>query len=404
MGGNGLKLQFDIAVVGGSVAGAVTAAFLARRGLRVAVLDRARFPRDKPCGEGVMPHGVDVLRELGVLQSVRAAGARELSGVRYTLDSGESVHAAFPRAAGKSSTALGVRRLALDEILLDCARASGDVSVLERFTARALVCRSGRVIGVSDGRQRVLARVVVGADGIHSSVRRLLGWDASRSGPRRYAAVGHFRLPSGRSLPPEVEVLLAEGMEAYVTPLGANEALVALLGGRTLMRGFAGNLAAGYERAIRAQPRLACMLDGATLAPGVRATGPFAARASRVAGYGVLLVGDAAGFLDPITGEGMASALLQARAAARVIAGALRASGSPNLGAYSRAHRRITRTGTALTWVALSLCASAALRARAMTALQGRPGLFGKLLAINCDRAPLSAITVREWAALLSGH
>src|SRR5205823_6329576 len=159
--------------------------------------------------------------------------------------------------------------------------------------------------------------------------RRLLGWDASRTRPRRYAVVGHLRLPSGRALSPEIEVVLDRGMEAYVTPLGGGEALVALLGDRSLMRRFAGDLAGGYGRVLRSERRLRVMLDGAELLPGVHATGPFGARSRTVAGRGVLLVGDAAGFLDPITGEGMATALQQARAAAGVIDSALGRHGVP---------------------------------------------------------------------------
>ena len=89
-------MNADVVVVGGSVAGSATAAFLARRGHNVVILDRARFPRDKPCGEGLMPHGVDLLSELGVLDRVRASGATELTGVRYTLDNCRTVRAGFP--------------------------------------------------------------------------------------------------------------------------------------------------------------------------------------------------------------------------------------------------------------------------------------------------------------------
>jgi flavin-dependent dehydrogenase len=389
--------------VGGSVAGAATAAFLGRKGRRVLVLERDRFPRDKPCGEGLMPHGVEVLDQLGVLDRVLAAGARPLTGVRYALASGESVTADFPRVDGRPACALGIRRLALDQILLDRAHETVGVCVVEGCDVRGLVRESGRVAGVTDGSRVFRAPVVVGADGLRSRVRRELGWERRRRGPRRYAVVGHFRL-SEEKLAPLVDVTFAAGMEVYVTPLGGDEVLVAVLAGHGVMHGFAGDLAGSFHRTVFGVPRLAELLDRAKLLPGVRATGPFAVRAARVAGDGALLVGDAAGFLDPITGEGMASSLLQARAAARVIDAALAADRqSPDLSPFAAEHRLITQTGDRLTWIAFGLTASPRLRRRAMAGLRSRPGLFQKLLAVNCGYAGLGAVSPREWLALLTG-
>jgi menaquinone-9 beta-reductase len=392
----------DVVVVGGSVAGATTAAFLARAGHRVIVVERARFPRDKPCGEGLMPHGIDVLTDLGLAEPVRAI-ARELHGVRYTVPSGASVYGRFPRPVdGGAATAFGVRRTALDALLLEHARDRG-AEVVEQFRVRGLLRdRRGRVVGVAGDGGEISARVVVGADGLHSSVRGWLGWEAPRARPRRWAVRGHFQLAPQQSLSPEIVVVLAAGAEAYLTPLPNGEVLLALLGGRALMSGLKGGLTDGFTRAVSTFAPLNVLLDGAALLPGVRAIGPFAVRASRVAGNGALLVGDAAGFLDPITGEGMAAALQQARAAARVIDRALR-DGSRDLTAYEHAHRRITRSGARLTWIALALCGSERLTAHALRGLQKRPGLFDKLLAINCGRASLSAITPREWVALTAG-
>ena len=398
-------MNADVVVVGGSVAGSATAAFLARRGHNVVILDRARFPRDKPCGEGLMPHGVDLLSELGVLDRVRASGATELTGVRYTLDNCRTVRAGFPSLSGHSSVGLGIRRLALDQLLLDFAREFGSVQVLENFRVVGLVRRNGAVVGVTDGHREVRASVVVGADGIRSTVRRSMGWDVARRGTHRYAALGHFRCADVRTIGSDVHVVIARGLEVYVTPVGRGEVLVALLGGRGFMRHFSGDLSGGYERVVRAVPCLSGLFQGAKLMPGVRAIGPFAARASCVAGSAVLLVGDAAGFLDPITGEGMASALQQACAAATVIDTALRTGAAdPDLSTYALEHRRITATGNRLTWVALSMCNSQAMAMRAMAGLQRRPELFAKLLAINCGYSGLRSVTPRDWLALVSGR
>ncbi|HEY7293471.1 MAG TPA: NAD(P)/FAD-dependent oxidoreductase [Dehalococcoidia bacterium] len=392
----------DVIVVGGSVAGAATAVFLGRRGRRVTVLERAHFPRDKPCGEGLMPHGVEVLRELGLSDALRAACARELIGVRYLLPDGRAVAARFPCAARGSGVALGIRRLALDHLLVQHAAALPGVEFRQRFQVRRLLRSRDGLIAVSDGRETVHGRVLVGADGIHSRVRAWLGWDGSRRWLRRYGVVGHYRL-GGDAQPPLIEVLLTPGMEAYLTPLGGGEVLVALLGGRHLLRHFAGRLNEAFAETVQGQPLLAARLRGAELLSGVRATGPFAAHANRVAGSRALLVGDAAGFLDPITGEGMASALLQARAAADVIDRALDRDRLPDLREYSAMHRAITRQGALLTWLALALCSSRTFRGRAMGGLRRRRGLFGKLLAIDCGRAAFTTLSARDWLALLTG-
>jgi len=393
----------DVAVIGGSVAGAATAIYLARAGRNVVVIDRASFPRDKPCGEGIMPPGVDLLAELGVLDRVRAAGARDLAGVRYALPDGRTAAAAFPVPGnGRARWGLGVARLALDAILLDEARRSG-ACVIERFHARELRRNGADEWVISDGQRQIRARALVGADGVHSRVRSWLGWNVRWRFPRRWAVVGHYALPPGEEIAPEVLVVLARGCEAYLTPLGDGRVLVALLGGRGLMRHMRGDLANGYARVVGTLQPLRERLGRALPLPGVRATGPFAARARRVAGSGVLLVGDAAGFLDPITGQGIVTALAQARAAARTIDRALTLPGPLDLSAYAVEHRRLSTTGTRLTWLALALCASPRFEDRAMRGLQTRPGLFEKLLAINCGRAGLRSLAPRDWAALLLG-
>lgn len=399
---NGTVPQVDVIVVGGSVAGAATALFLARRGRRVALVDRGTFPRDKPCGEGLMPNGLEVLAELGLLDAVLSMGARRLEGVRYRLPSGRCASGRFPDRHGRASVALGVRRTVLDDVLHVAARAHENVGVYDRVFVTALQRNVCGCWELETAAGTLSARVLVGADGIHSRVRSLLGWGVRRRLLHRYGVTGHFRFPDEAALPPLIEVLLCEGLEAYVTPLAHGEVLVALLGGRDLMRRMAGDLAGGYLKVVRSQAVLARMLDGATFEGSVRVAGPFAARARRVAGQGALLVGDAAGFLDPITGEGMGSALEQARAAAAVIDRALDSPGVPDLRAYARERGRIVRTTNLLTCVALGICLAPALRGRALRGLQ-RPGLMSRLLAINTRAAGLGSIRPREWFALLTG-
>src|SRR5262249_3738367 len=162
---------------------------------------------------------------LGLLEPLLAAGARPLNGVRYTIAGGASAVARFPALAGGASFALGVRRTLLDRLLLDRAGGEDGVRVEEGFAVREIVDERGRLAGVTNGCRTWRARVIVGADGLRSTVRRALGWGASSGGRRRYAVVGHFRVPASR-VPPLVDVVFAEGVESYLTPLGNDELLV----------------------------------------------------------------------------------------------------------------------------------------------------------------------------------
>ena len=143
-------VETDVAVVGGGPSGATTALLLARRGLRVVLLDRARFPRDKACGEGLMPPGVDVLRRLGLYDQVLATGARPLHDVTYQHEGGRpEASARFPNdPSGSTAPGLGIRRTAFDAVLVDALRSEPTATVRES----ALVTGLARDVGGGHGR------------------------------------------------------------------------------------------------------------------------------------------------------------------------------------------------------------------------------------------------------------
>lgn len=380
------SLEADVAIVGAGPVGAAAALFAARSGRRVVVFDRARFPRDKVCGEGLMPPGRRILMDLGVEAEVIQGGAPALEGVVIGL-AGRTVKAAFP----KGEIGLGVRRLGFDTLLVDRLARDPLIEFLPGVAVeRVQPGPDTRSVVTTAGEVR--AHAIVIADGLRSTLRRRLGWTRGPAGPHRYGVVGHWR----GAFPPDpwIRLTIQPGFETYRAPVGPEEHLVALLCGRAEMAVLGTDLADQYRsRVLVAHPDL----EAADLEPAVAATGPFRYAARTVAQDGIFLVGDASGFVDPITGEGMASGLAQAQAC-------IGALDQPRPeAAYRRRHRRLTKDPRRLTALLLYLVGNPGRATRAMRGLQRVPRAATTLLGINCGYFGFGRLTPREWAALLAG-
>jgi menaquinone-9 beta-reductase len=338
----------DVVVVGGGPAGAVTAWAVARNGGDVLVLDRARFPRAKACAEYLSPQARRILTEMGALDAVIEAGAAHLSGMTIHAVNGRSFEGRFDAARacrGERNAAMGIRRELLDAIVLDRARAAGarvaegvavtDVLRDERGRANGVRVREGTAT------RDIAARVVVGADGLRSVVGRRLGLVRASRWPRRIGFVTHFRGVEGIGDCGEMHVTRAGycGL-ANVGDGVTNIGLVVPAGAASAARGDS----AGFvERWIGAHPELAGRFARARRVTPVLATGPFAMHARRAWAPGVALVGDAADFFDPFTGEGMFEAMRGGELLGPYLMETLRA-GSPRaadeaLAAYDRSRR-----------------------------------------------------------------
>ncbi len=305
-------IETDLIVAGAGPAGLATALFAARAGLHTIVLDSRPSPIDKACGEGLMPGAVRALRELGVHPQGRA-----ICGIRYT-DGSCAVDAAFRHGPG-----LGVRRTTLQAALLEAVRGAG----VEVVPSRAEdVRQDGDGVSV-DGRR---ARYLAVADGLHSPIRRRLGLErapATRNAPR-WGTRQHFAVAPWTDL---VEVHWGAQSEAYVTPVGPELVGVAVLS----------SVRAPFTEQLAAFPALRARLphSGAT---SVLGAGPLRQQTSaRVAGR-VLLVGDAAGYVDALTGEGIAVAVACAAALVDCIAADDPGSYERRWLAASRRYRVIT--------------------------------------------------------------
>jgi flavin-dependent dehydrogenase len=290
----------DVLISGGGVAGASLAILLGRAGLTVDLLERAHFPREKPCGEGLMPAGVAALRRLGVDAAIEGA---PFYGIRYHFRR-QIAEGRFPAQNGEPALGLGLRRLYFDHILFRMAAEAAGVAAHEGVRVEAPLLENGRVVGVVAEGQARRARLVVAADGVHSTLRHALGLERPPR-RRRLGVCVHFRLAEGRLQPPWVDVFVARGHELYVTPLPRHELLVAAL---TDAGSFAGPLDGMFRRWYLEQRELAERLEGAQQLTEMAGMYPLSGRALRGYAPGIVLHGDAAGFLDPITGGGMTQA------------------------------------------------------------------------------------------------
>jgi geranylgeranyl reductase family protein len=379
-------IETDVLVVGGGVAGSTTARLLAEAGHRVIVLDRACFPRDKPCGEGVMPTGVRLLDQLGVLKNLPPGQGHTLRGVGFVVSGRDRIRGDFPDVGGGFDRGLGIKRLVLDHHLLELARSHPSVEVHEGEAATKAVWPPDGLAEVLTPSARYRARVIVGADGARSLVRRWLGLELPRGRRRRYAMRAHFSFRDGRALEDYVTVYCDNGAECYITPVSDTELEVALLVERSRMAYFAGRHEAAFDAYLQSLPHLRAVIRGGQRTSAVLACGPFDVWArSRVADRAIL-VGDAGGYLDPITGEGIALALQSACWAAEVVDDALRCDdlSETKLIPYHTRLETALRHYKILTRIILYLVRHGRLTAFVVRRLACCPELYSSLLAINC--------------------
>jgi flavin-dependent dehydrogenase len=351
-------------VVGGGPAGLAFAAAAAGRGLDVLVLEPRPYPIDKGCGEGILPAGVRSLEALGVRDQLGPDDATPLAALRWIDPDRPPVEVMLPAPGG-----LGVRRTALSAALLARARQAG----AELIEAAALDHRrGGDAVTVETAAGPFRARLLVAADGLASPIRSREGLDRPVGGPRRFGLRRHLAFGG---LGAVVEVQLGDGVEAYLTPAGTGRTGVAFL--------FEGAMAGGWEALLGRFPRLAERLAGAVAVSQDRGAGPLVRRARARVLDRLVLLGDAAGSLDALGGEGLSLGLGCALDLAALAPEAIARGGSRQaLLSYEQAWRRRWRPAFAATGALLALARSPSLR-RAVLGLAARaPRPLERLVAL----------------------
>jgi flavin-dependent dehydrogenase len=354
--------RHDVVVAGGGPAGLALAAAASRRGLDVLLLEARPFPVDQACGEGILPAGVRALEELGALARLAPSDATAIRALRWIEPAGPALEVALPAPGG-----LGVRRTALSAALLEAARGGGAGILEAEVTGHQ---RGEQEVRVATTAGEVRARLLVAADGRASRVRRREGLDArvppaSRFGVRRHLAIAPW---SGA-----VEVHLGPGVEAYVTPAGAGRVGVAFL--------FEREAPGGWPALLGRFPALEDRLAGVPAASEDRGAGPLVRRSTARVRDRLVLLGDAAGTVDPLSGEGVSLALAGALELAALLPDALAAGASGQaLLPWEQAWRRRHRRAAAWTALLLALARRPSAR-RGLRSLPGR-GLVDRAVAL----------------------
>ncbi len=336
--------MIDVAIIGGGPTGLAAAIRARMDGLSVVLFEPKATPIDKACGEGLMPPALSALARLGI----EGIEGLPFKGIRY-IDGNASAERAFSMGPG-----LGVRRTTLQNALHSRAEELGVVFRNERVKTWSQSADFVEVEGIK-------ARWMLGADGLHSPIRNELGLALPSRGPRRVGIRRHFNIQPWSSF---VEVYWSPHAEAYVTPIGPEQVGVALLYNQDAQKPEGED---AWTRWFACFPELADRLGSSCSTP--RGAGPFEQRARSAQSGRVLLVGDAAGDLDPITGEGIRLGLETAEAAIETII-------HDQVSDYNRRWRQLTRTYWWLTSGLLFIRQRPALRKRIVPTLQRWPRLF----------------------------
>lgn len=394
-------MGYDVAIVGAGPAGAATAIHLARGGQRVVIVDRSAFPRDKPCAEYLSPAAEPLLYKLGVEEALRAAHPHRLRGFRIFAPNGRVIQGDFAATRGDDGnslyqTGLVIRRLHLDAALVNGARRAG-AEVRENWRLGNIArVGGGYRLHPAAGGEPIEARLLVAADGIHSTVARRMGLHVTAR-MRKIGLVAHMR--GITNLEEYGEMHVANRRYVGIAPMepGDHDALcnVAMVVDEARDgRHIAGNADAFLLDALMTFPRLRGRIDHLSIERRTLTTSRLSVHARRLSDAHLLLVGDATGYYDPFTGEGIYRALQSAQLAADVALPAL-AQGdlsAASLSSYDRVFRESFRGKRLVEQIIQLAVQTPPLMNHIAGMLRTRKAMADTMVAVTGDFLPPSSV------------
>ncbi len=388
--------SYDVIVIGGGPAGSATAIFLARAGYRVALLDQATFPRDKVCGEFISPAADSILEELGVLASIEALSPMRLKGVAISSYEKTGFAVEYPSLNGTQSpvTSLSLPRFALDDLMLKKVREAG-VDVKERHKVTDFIFADGNVAGVvgRDGCQTQFslpAKVVVDAGGRNSISIRRFGLKGKNSRSRKIALAAHWE--GVQPVNNYCYMHISPPGYTGTAPTGKDQVNVVLVVDKADLP--ASNRQDFYIQTVLQNRLRRELLNGGHVAEKVRMVDSLAFSVKPPATGGLILVGDATGFIDPFTGEGVYLALRSAQMAAGVVGQALNDGifSKEKFSAYEDLRRREFDKKFLLSRILQRLIYNPSLCNRVVHTLSQSPDLAKTMVGVIGDYIPAEKV------------
>ncbi len=366
----------EVVVVGGGPAGLSAALICARRGLDTTIVEKRTFPVIKACGEGLMPGGVDALKRLVPQELINKMEYQKFSGIRYIAPNGECTSGYFGKGDG-----WGIERSELSTLLSQAVEQEPGIKIIENTVATVEGAPEQPIVHFNG--QTLRPSLLIAADGLHSPIRRWAGLNGPSSKLKRWGLRQHYQITPWTNL---VEVHWSKDMEAYVTPVSPNTVGIAVLSHRELI--------SSWQKPISLKETLQVFSD---LGPKLLLSeakdqligiGPLHQTVKRTGTGKVVLVGDAAGYLDAITGEGISNAMEQALLMDRILEKQKEKTRLDELVIdYSNQLPALMRSYYWLTRLTLLLHRRPSLVNQVVKVFQKTPWLFNYLLDLNSARS-----------------
>ena len=394
--------SYDIIIIGGGPAGTSAALFLEKKGYHIALLDQARFPRDKVCGEFISPAADNIFFELGILDSIEALNPKRLNGVVVSAYERSYLQVDYPFSLdGRAMTSLSVERSILDNLMLNQVRNS-KVNLMEGFKVTDLLFEGDNVCGVR-GHDEAKTRfnIKAKAGGRNSISLRRLNLRRASFGEGRTALAAHWE---GVKVDERYCYMhISHPGYTGIAPVGCSRANVVLVVRKDCLAGV--DVEKFFRRTVLENQLRRNILGAGAPAEKVRVVDSLAYSVKKPKSGGLHLVGDATGFVDPLTGEGIYLALRSSQLAVGVIESAFDGSdfSKRQFQIYDRMRRKEFKEKTMLSKILQCLIYSPSLCDRVVKTLATQKELSGLLVGVTGDYIPANRVVCFEYLLRLLG-